>query len=158
MAMYNYNVNRLLVHDSSEGWDMAVIGTVAQIQQIGTQRARLFLRRDKLPLGWVEPLNPDTKTYSIPHAGWHFTDFCGGLAGVKEKMQSFAHSNDSEVADFIRKDSQQSMKQILEGRPVHSTRRTIWSETNDPSLPEYFLKNTDRFRHFTDAYFRGLNA
>lgn len=157
MAMYNYNVNRILEHDPGFCWDLAVMSTAKHIQQIGTQRARMFLRRDRLAPGWMEPISEE-KTYSIPNAGWHFTDFCGSIEGVKEKMQSCAHSNDSEVADFVRKDLQQSANQILEGKPIHSTRKTVWSETDDPSLPEFFLKNVDRFKHFTDAFYRSRHV
>jgi len=154
MAMYDYNVNRLLVHDTLEGWNMAVIGTAQQIRQIGTQRARLYLRRDLLPPGWAEPQVTGTETTTILNAGWHFTNFCGNVEGVKEKIQSCAHFNDSEEADFVRKNAQQNIEQILEGRPIRSTRSTVWSETNNPTLPKYFLKNVDRFRHFTDAFYR----
>lgn len=154
MPMYNYNVNRLITTDTPEGWDMAVIGTVRQIQQIGAQRARLFLRRDRLPPGWVEPQDSGLKTYTIFNAGWHFTDFFGSAEGVKEKLRSFSHASDPEEGDFVRKDARQILKQILEGVPVRSTRSTVWRETNDPTLPEYFLKNVDRFRHFTDGFFR----
>ena len=148
--LYHYNVNQLCYGSdwSSHCWDKAVIGTVRQIQEVGgPHKARYVLR----------PGDSEAKTYSIPNAGWHFTYFNGSIDGIREKIQSCCEYSDDQEVAFLNKSKADALQAVVAGTTVRpKTRRSVWRETNDPVLPEYFLKNIERFRHFTDAYYRDL--
>lgn len=151
-SMYDFNVNQLIYgsEKAPHCWDMAIMGTARQIQEIGgPQKARFIFRHDAKT--WY------TKTHAVPNAGWHFTYFGGGVERMREKIESCCHFSDDEERVFLHKSPAQNLRDVVAGLAVRrETRRLEWRETNDPTLPQYFLDNVERFRHFTDAYYRDL--
>lgn len=128
---YQYSVNWL----APGGWDNAFAATVGHIRQLG---------------GNLQKIRDSRKAHTIPDAGWHFSYFGGGVAGVQEKVSSWCHFQDGAEWPFLNKDAKGKLGDILEGRHVSPGRRLLWQRTCDPKLPEYFLKNIDSFERFTN--------
>ena len=85
----------------------------------------------------------------LTKAGWHFSYF-GGLDRIRDKLQNFSHAADDMCKAALAKSDEELQKKINEKGDLFG--RGMWQhrESNDPSLPKYFLDNTERFRHFTE--------
>lgn len=133
---FYYNVNNHLGK-----WHGTVVGTLGAIQaEGGPQAARN--RRDS----WS----------AIDDGGWHFSYF-GGIDKINHKVKNFAHSYDPCCQEFLARDSKEVARDIVERkdlfhRPGENT-LPKW-DSADTRIPQHFLSNAERYRHFTEEYMR----
>lgn len=138
---FYYNVNRLVDY----GHDFA-------------SRARIGRWSDALAVGDMYSFrmaNKDSETAVIENGGWHFGYFGTGLETIKTKVAAMSPF----LAEYKLFGDMQLAKDIVAGKDLHHRRcempDTFWpSETNDPTLPAYFLENQEKFAHFTEVSFR----
>lgn len=98
---------------------------------------RIF-RRDNMPSTMKQARYDDTAGNVIPHGGWHFSSV-GGLDRVKTKLQSFAHT---ELSEMPAESIQDSLARAVD--PFHKNPLSI--EGTD-GLPEYVKNNLEDFAH-----------
>ena len=138
--MFYYNVNRYY----GTYWNMPRLATVQQIQKVGGSNNIRCNFRPELSVG---------------DAGWHFSYF-GGLASIRNKSTSFYHAGDPPWLKFHRRSDREVAQDLAAGRSIldgSAKSDMVWRESNDPRLPAYYLNNSDKFRHFTDAHFKAEN-
>ena len=124
-------------------WNGTVIGTRAAIENAGGPQA-VRLKRDSVPV--------------IQYGGWHASYF-GGLERIRNKVENFAHTYDYYCREFLVRDRQEIVNDILSGRDLFHRdgegRREYW-QTNDPRLPRHFLNNQEKYKLFTEDYLREI--
>lgn len=132
---YYYNVNTLVDygHDFAS---RARIGTWSQL--LGSESMYKFRMSNK-----------DTETFVIERAGWHFGYF-GDLSKIKRKVAALSPF----LSEYKLFGDEQLVKDIIGRRDLHHRRcelpeTFLAQDEHDKNLPEYFLKNAWRFKHFT---------
>lgn len=132
LDFFYYNVNCFLGPLSSP-----TIGTLSQYEKFGgTHDAR----------SWGNQHIP------VENAGWHFSYF-GGLDRIKNKVKSFSHSQDDFCKEFLARSDEEAKKDIdarqdLFRRP--ELNKFEYRASDDPRLPQTFLNNIERYKHFTE--------
>ena len=81
-----------------------------------------------------------TRYTYVPNGGWHFTNQ-GGADRIRTKLESYGHQefNTAEVKSSIE-------TKIRENRDFVGRGFTFWKD--ESGLPEYILKNKERYRNF----------
>jgi beta-1,4-mannosyl-glycoprotein beta-1,4-N-acetylglucosaminyltransferase len=137
---YYYNVNCLIDY-GRDICSRARIGTYAQLEAVGGFfNFRMHKRND--------PSLP-----AVSEGGWHFSYFGGDVDRIKEKVSALhpflaeykLFGDDALIQDIIdRKDLHHRHTKFTE-LPENFT----YCASDDPNLPHYYLRNRDRFKHFT---------
>jgi len=126
---FYYNVNWFLYDD----WNPALIGLVGQLTAEIVERERRI----------------ESPTRVLHNGGWHFSYF-GGATSIMEKVASVYDSEEPEYKDVLRRGSSALAADIKAGRNLYRGRTQLkWRETKDLRLPDYLLKNIQRFKHLT---------
>lgn len=100
----------------------------------------------------------DPECPAIEDGGWHFSYFCGGLAGLKTKVAALAPF----LAEYKLFGDKELAKDVVNRKDLHHrptgfselAETFAYAETTDPTLPKYFLDNTKRFEHFTEEFYK----
>lgn len=141
---YYYNVNTLIDY-GRDICSRARVGTWAQLQAAGS----LYMFRM-----WGKN---DESLPAVEEGGWHFSYFGGDLDLIETKVAA--------VAPFLEEYKlfgvQQLAWDIAGRRDLHHRHKNFsqlpdkfeWAEKDDPRLPEFYLQNLDRFKHFTAEFF-----
>lgn len=90
---------------------------------------------------------------AIENGGWHFSYFGGTPEKIRAKVAAMAPF----LAEYKLFGDPQLIADIRAGRDLHHRKcempDVFWkAETGDPTLPEYFLRNQEKFKHFTAAF------
>jgi beta-1,4-mannosyl-glycoprotein beta-1,4-N-acetylglucosaminyltransferase len=153
LDFFFYNVNNYIGK-----WCRSTIGTVQQYKDAGGFNEIRDITNMMYP--W-HPRSREVKWYhNIPDAGWHFSYF-GDIAHMRNKVASFAHSTDDFCKEFLERSDAQVAADIASGVDLFrraSEPRGQHRDTNDRSLPIYFLNNLQKFGRFTEEYFVKQNA
>lgn len=142
---FYYNVNRRVDygHDFASRARIGRVRDVAELCNGSLYSFRMFGNRD-LP----RPVP------TIEEGGWHLGYF-GGIDSIKTKVAAMA----SFLAEYKLFGDQQLARDIVAGKDLHHRRcempeTFLQCATDDPLLPQHFLDNPERFKHFTEAFFR----
>lgn len=137
---YYYTVNRMVDY----GNDFA-------------SRARMGLWKDVEACGTMYAFRMYQKNVcrALENAGWHFGYFGPGIEHIKTKVESLSPF----LSEYKLYGDRQLVQDILNGKDLHHRRCEMpetfhHCESNDPTLPAYFLANRERFRHFTEDFYR----
>jgi len=84
-------------------------------------------------------------------AGWHFSYF-GGFDRIRNKVQNFSHAGDDICINMLKRSDTENREIIRKGLDLfgRTDQKLERHSSDDPSLPEYFLKHKDRYPHFFD--------
>lgn len=131
---YYYNVNTLVDygHDFAS---RARAGLWRDVEACGTMYAFRMYQKGTCP--------------AIEDGGWHFSYF-GGVGKIKHKVAALSPF----LAEYRLFGDGQLAEDIAGRKDLHHRKcempETFWAaESGDPMLPEYFLANRERFKHFT---------
>lgn len=129
---FYYNVN----HHIGD-WDGTVIGTIAQFQRRGGTQATRF-----------------GPYQLILNGGWHFSYF-GDIKHMRTKVENFAHSQDSYCREFLARSDKEVFDDITSWKDLfRRDQPTTWRDTDDSRLPTYFRANVEKYKMFTDEWFK----
>jgi beta-1,4-mannosyl-glycoprotein beta-1,4-N-acetylglucosaminyltransferase len=121
-------------------------------------RARIGLWKDVEACGTMYAFRmyqKDTCT-AVENGGWHFGYF-GSVDSIKQKVASLSPF----LSEYKLFGDGQLLKDIIAGKDLHH-RRCEMPETfiecasDDQTLPQYLLDNSERFKHFTKAHYEGM--
>ena len=138
---YYYNVN-CLVDYGRDICSRARIGTYANLQKLEGSLYNFRMAGNKV------------STFpAVEEGGWHFSYFGGTIEKLKEKVAALSPF----LVEYQLFGDRELVNDIINRRDLHhrSTRFSELSEvfqlrpSDDPSLPVYYLKNRERFQHFT---------
>jgi len=129
---YFYNVNCY-----SGVWMRSSIGTLKAYQDMGGFQA---------PRGYLGEVI-ERYVMALGNAGWHFSSFFSPER-LREKLRNFAHSFEYPVLTAL---SDEALIDIIKShRNIFNGQELSRRPTKNPSLPQYFLDNLNRFQNFTE--------
>lgn len=129
---YFYNVNNF-----SGVWMRSSIGTLKAYQDMGGFQA---------PRGYLGEVI-ERYVMALGNAGWHFSSFFSPER-LREKLRNFAHSFEYPVLTAL---SDEALIDIIKShRNIFNGQELSRRPTKNPSLPQYFLDNLNRFQNFTE--------
>jgi beta-1,4-mannosyl-glycoprotein beta-1,4-N-acetylglucosaminyltransferase len=153
LELFFYNVNRF-VGLSCGGAGFPIVGPVSYFQKAATMQFDV----DRVSVGLSA--HRGIAYNLIANGGWHFSYF-GGIDRMRNKVSSFAETYHDLVVTFRGRTDAQIAADIATGEDIYHrgiyqpfTRR----ETNDPRLPAHFLNNLERYKQFTEDFFKEQNG
>ena len=153
LELFFYNINRF-VGLSCEGAGFPIAGPVSHFQRGGT--AQFDTDRISVGLSAIR----GTGYNQIPNGGWHFSYF-GGIDRMRNKVSSYAESYLDLAVTFRGRTDAQIAQDIATGEDIYHRgiyQPFTWRETNDPKLPAHFLNNIEKYKHFTEDFFKRENG
>lgn len=129
---YFYNVNCY-----GGVWMRSSIGPLSAYQEMGGFQA---------PRGHLGDVI-ERQVRAIGNGGWHFSSFFS-IPRLREKLKNFAHS--FEVKLLLDLTDEELMTIIRARRNMFTGGELAKRVTRNPSLPQYFLENLERFKSFTE--------
>lgn len=138
---FYYTVNRLADYGNDFA-SRARMGTWRQVEECGT----MYSFRMAKVFGIQE----------LDNAGWHFGYFNNGtgIDHIKEKVASLSPF----LAEYRLFGDKQLVRDIIDGKDLHHRRCEMpetfaYRASDDPTLPQHFLDNRERFAHFTEEWY-----
>jgi beta-1,4-mannosyl-glycoprotein beta-1,4-N-acetylglucosaminyltransferase len=153
LDLFFYNVNRF-VGLSCEGAGFPIAGPVSHFQRGATKQ--FDVDRISVGLSAIRGIEYD----KILNGGWHFSYF-GGIDRMRNKTASFAESYCDTAVNFRNRPDEQIALDIIAGEDLYHRgiyEPFTWRETTDPRLPAHFLNNLDRYKQFTEEFFKNQNG
>jgi beta-1,4-mannosyl-glycoprotein beta-1,4-N-acetylglucosaminyltransferase len=131
---FYYNVNTLVDYGNDFA-SRARVGLWRDVKECRSMYAFRMYLKDLCP--------------AIENGGWHFSYF-GDIAKIKRKVAALSPF----LSEYKLFGDDQLAKDINERKDLHHRRCELpktfaVAESDDPTLPEYFLANRDKFKHFT---------
>jgi beta-1,4-mannosyl-glycoprotein beta-1,4-N-acetylglucosaminyltransferase len=142
---FYYHFNNMMNYGRRE-WSRARIGSGDQILSLGRE-----FRGGPRDLDHTFP--------SLEDGGWHCGWFGCGLERIRRKVNSFSHDD---MAPIVNKATdRQLLSDVIDGIDLFHRQGVgkgeHWS-SDDPRLPQYFLKNQHRFEKFTREHYESLRS
>ena len=129
---YFYNVNCY-----GGIWMRSSIGALKDYQAMGGFQA---------PRGHLGDVI-ERQVMAVGNAGWHFSSFFD-VPRLREKLANFAHA--FEMKHLLELTDEQIAELIRQRKNIFSGADLAKRPTRNPTLPQYFLNNLQRFAKFTE--------
>ncbi len=138
LGLYVYNVNTY----SQERWIRSYMATVKKLTELGGTQP---------PRGNLDMLPNTSGTLFADVGGWHFSSFMD-LDRLREKLRSFAHSDDARVRSLLAMADGELARIMLQPKSLFTGERFEGKSSRDPELQWYLRDNPEKFAHFHAEY------